>query len=65
MMRNRRHWGAGRVCCLKCWDLYESVDSVQQDIRVYFEQAAKCPNCVGTQRDAMPWSELFRVGRLL
>ncbi len=60
----RRYWVALNACCKTCWASYIRTDKgTTVEAPVWFARAEQCPECAGTQRDPIPWSELFRLGR--
>ena len=59
----RRYWGRWGTSCLRCWGGYKLIVLDTEEMEAFFRKAKNCTLCAGTQRDAVPWSELFIEGR--
>jgi hypothetical protein len=63
--KGRRYWGPLDVNCRTCWESYLGrVEGANERVQKWLREAEHCPECAGTQREPIPWSELFRNGRL-
>ena len=58
----RRYWGRYSTSCLVCWNEHKGIVPDTPEMGAFFRRAEHCELCAGTQRDAIPWSELFRAG---
>ena len=59
----RRYWGRHGTSCLVCWNEYKGIMLETPEMTAFFRRAENCELCAGTQRDAIPWTELFTRGR--
>lgn len=59
----RHYWGRHVTSCLLCWNQYRRGVLETEKMNSFFRRAEHCENCSGTQRDTMPWTELFIRGR--
>lgn len=55
----RRYWGTWGTSCWLCWDGYRCLILDTPEMDDFFKRAANCKECAGTQRDPIPWAELF------
>jgi hypothetical protein len=59
----RHYWGRYRTSCAGCWEEYRLLILDTPEMDKFFIRAEICTECAGTQRDAIPWTELFMKGR--
>ena len=59
----RHYWGRYGTSCPVCWSGYKGVALDTPEMAAFFRRAENCVECAGTQRDALPWCELFKKGR--
>jgi len=64
----RRYWpppSKASACCVVCWAVYLTQNQKPPSDTCWDswdEERAKCLNCLGTLREAIPFAELFVIG---
>lgn len=59
----RHYWGRYGTFCPICWDEYRTLAMASEEMDDFVLKAVDCQECAGTQRDALPWSELCKEAR--
>ena len=56
----RHYWGRWGTSCLVCREEYRLLVRDTPEMTDFFQRGENCQECAGTQRDTIPWEELFR-----